>query len=197
MPVTENLAALISEAAESARAAETLLSVPPLAPAAEANASATEGSPRLLVIDTNVVLDLIYWQDSSASPLKNALHMKDGKPAWQAVISKAAAMELAEVLSRPMFALAPEAVEARLREWFAQVVWIDDDAILAARAEAERVKLRCLDPLDQKFFELALASNARALITKDKLVLKAGKKMRRLFGIPVLRPLEMGALLGK
>lgn len=197
MPVAENLAALISEAAESARAAETLLSVSPLAPAAETNTSMTAGTPRLLVIDTNVVLDLIYWQEPSASPLKNALHMKDGKPAWQAVISKAAAMELAEVLSRPMFALAPETVEARLRDWLAQVVWIDDDALLAARAEAERAKLRCLDPLDQKFFELALAANARALISKDKLVLKAGKKMRRLFGIPALRPSEVGTLLDR
>ena len=79
--------------------------------------------------------------------------------------------------------------------WFSRCTWIDEAAVLEARERAQSANLRCLDPLDQKFFELSLAAQARMLVTKDKLVLKAGKKMRRLFGIAALRPSEAGALL--
>ena len=51
------------------------------------------------VIDTNVVLDLIYWEDPHSEDLRRAL--EEGR--IHALRSGEAVMELAEVLSRPAF----------------------------------------------------------------------------------------------
>lgn len=214
MPVPEKLALLVHDAAQSA------LSKPAgkTGDSADSRAQTELAAKDCLVVDTNVVLDLIHWHDPGAAALAGALGLAASNTAlntgssaalpdtgcpspeaqspavWRAAMSAAAALELAEVLSRPMFGYSPEAVEALLKDWFSRVHWIDEAAVLAARARAEALGLRCLDPLDQKFLELSIAANARALITKDKLVLKAGKKMRRLFGIPALTPSAARAL---
>ena len=170
MPVPANLAAIVRSAA--------LASTPTGRPAAT--------PAPLVVIDTNVVLDLIHWHDPTAEKLAAAVAQGRCRPA----ASEAPAPELAEVLSRPQSGHAGAELEALLADWLAAAVWVDEAAILEARAQAEKAGLRCLDPLDQKFFELALAAEAAALVSKDKLVIKAGKKMRRRFGIPALRPAE-------
>lgn len=54
---------------------------------------------------------------------------------------------------------------------------------------ADLITVQCRDPLDQKFFTLALAGRARLMVSKDKLVLKAGRKMKR-YGAAAFRPEE-------
>ena len=126
------------------------------------------------VIDTNVVLDLIYWEDPHSEDLRRAL--EEGR--IHALRSGEAVMELAEVLSRPAL-------------WCSMSVPVDEEKI---REAADVITVQCRDPLDQKFFTLTLAGGAKLLVSKDKLVLKAGRKMQR-YGACAFRPEETAARL--
>lgn len=113
------------------------------------------------VIDTNVVLDLIYWEDPHSEDLRRAL--EEGR--IHALRSGEAVMELAEVLSRPAFT-GDEDEAARLAAlWCSMSVPVDEEKI---REAADVITVQCRDPLDQKFFTLTLAGGAKLLVSKDK-----------------------------
>ena len=136
--------------------------------------------PRI-VIDTNVLLDLLFWHDASAEPGTVA-----------AVFDDEALKEAGEVLGRPQFLAGDdEAVFALLEAWSRNAQRVPGEAVAAS---AKTLAVRCRDPLDQKFLVLAAASGASWLATKDKLLFKAGKKMRR-FGVEPLRPADFPLLL--
>ena len=139
------------------------------------------------VIDTNVVLDLIYWEDPHSEDLRRAL--EEGR--IHALRSGEAVMELAEVLSRPAFT-GDEDEAARLAAlWCSMSVPVDEEKI---REAADIITVQCRAPLDQKFFTLTLAGGAKLLVSKDKLVLKAGRTMKR-YGACAFRPEETAARL--
>ena len=80
------------------------------------------------VIDTNVVLDLIYWEDPHSEDLRRAL--EEGR--IHALRSGEAVMELAEVLSRPAFT-GDEDEAARLAAlWCSMSVPVDEEKIREA-----------------------------------------------------------------
>ena len=140
--------------------------------------------PRI-VIDTNVLLDLLFWHDASAEPLRRAL--ETGTVA--AVFDDEALKEAGEVLGRPQFLAGDdEAVFALLEAWSRNAQRVPEEAVAAS---AKTLAVRCRDPLDQKFLVLAAASGASWLATKDKLLFKAGKKLRR-FGVEPIRPADFG-----
>lgn len=143
--------------------------------------------PRI-VVDTNVLLDLLFWGDASAEPLRLALETG----AVAAVFDDEALKEAGEVLGRPQFLAGDdEAVFTLLEAWSRNAQRVPAEAVAAS---AKTLAVRCRDPLDQKFLVLAAASGASWLATKDKLLFKAGKKMRR-FGIEPLRPADFALLL--
>ena len=93
------------------------------------------------------------------------------------------------MLSRPAFT-GDEDEAARLAAlWCSMSVPVDEEKI---REEADVITVQCRDPLDQKFFTLTLAGGAKLLVSKDKLVLKAGRKMKR-YGACAFRPEETAA----
>ncbi len=160
--------------------------LPPLLAALEALADLPDDSrlgrcPRV-VIDTNTVLALIYWRDPALVHLASSL----GRRRFVILASIQTAHELAGVLSRPQFRLEAEEAASRLRDWLENAVWIAGEEL--AKAEAAN-PIRCRDPEDQKFLTLALAGGARLIVTRDKLLLKAGRRMKR-FGIKAIRPEE-------
>lgn len=122
---------------------------------------------RRAVLDTNVFLDCWVFDDPAARALKAAL--ETGRV--RAVRSAATDDELADVLARPQFSLAPAARTVLLNEW-------------ALRASLHAVDvacpIRCADPDDQKFLDLALAARAHALFTKDKALLATAPGARAL-----------------
>lgn len=146
----------------------------------------------LCVLDTNVVLDLLYWHDPVTEPLSRAL--KENR--LTAVRDTAAMRELTEVLSRERFLGDPDAVIDTVKDWCAHTRPVDETAIETVGAS---LTVHCRDPLDQKFLTLAVAGRVKYLVSHDKLVLKAGKKLKK-FGILTLSPkafiehLEKGAL---
>ena len=150
-------------------------------------ASLPPDRPRI-VIDTNVLLDLLFWHDASAEPLRLAL--EEGRLA--AVFDDEALKEAAEVLGRPKFLAGDdEAVFALLEAWSRNAQRVSEEAVAAS---AKTLTVRCRDPLDQKFLVLAAAAGASWLATKDKLLFKAGKKLRR-FGVEPIRPADFALLL--
>lgn len=138
--------------------------------------------PLRLVLDTNVLLSLWVFDRSPGgsrlAPLRaliesGALH----------VLSRADCLaEFERVLGYPEFALAPDAQQAILADYRSRARLPEprpepesepDAATAAARAE-ERLP-KCSDRDDQKFLELARDTQAAALVTSDKALLKLAR----------------------
>lgn len=131
-----------------------------------------------LVMDTNVVLDWLAFRHPVGAPLGEAL--TSGQCRW--LCTRAMRDEFARVIARKS-----------LRRWA-----IDASAVLAVfdtlgvdvgtpplLGAAER--LRCSDPDDQPFIDLAIARRAHALLTRDRAVLRLASRARR-FGVLIATP---------
>lgn len=128
----------------------------------------------LCVIDTNVLLDLFYFEDCNCGNLKKSLDSRS----IQAVGHYDTFYEFADVISRTQFQLNDIEKKKLLQDW------INLHAILDEPLEKESF---CKDPDDNKFFNLAKACSASWLISKDKKVLKARGKAKR-FGCVLIKP---------
>lgn len=128
-----------------------------------------------VVLDTNVWLALWIFTDPTVDALRAALAAGELLP----VRSAATDAELREVLARPALFDVPPARQAELlAAWAASAELV---------ADPPPVALHCRDPLDQKFVELAVASGARWLVTRDKALLKLRKRAARL-GLTITPP---------
>lgn len=138
-------------------------------------------SPPRLVLDTNVALDLFVFRDPGVAHLLGAL--QGGQV--QAIIDEPCRNEWLAVLDYPALALdAPQ--KERAREAFDR--WTMHVGAAGKRVR-EDVKLpRCGDPDDQKFLELALAVDARWLLSKDKMVLRLARRTAREGWFQILSP---------
>jgi len=134
--------------------------------------SATTGAPAApIVIDTNIVLDLLVFDDPRWAPLRAALAA--GELRWLAT----AAMrdELLRVLGYPLIA---RRLEKDARQ--AQAVMAAFDAQVHTVADVPaRACFVCKDPDDQIFIDLAVAQAAR-LLSKDQAVLSMRKRLATL-----------------
>ena len=130
----------------------------------------------VLVIDTNVVLDLLLYEDPATVPLRALL----AEPQIRWLATAVMREELRRVLLYPQVV---RRMDARA---------LTADAILAAfdgRAQivdsAPKAPYTCKDGDDQKFIDLAVAHTA-VLLSKDKAVLCMAKRLARL-GVGVSR----------
>jgi putative PIN family toxin of toxin-antitoxin system len=136
---------------------------------------------RCVVLDTNVILDCWVFDDPDARALKAALASRH----IVAVRSVETDAELEDVLVRPRFGLDEVARRAILEQWQSH----------STRVEvAGAAPIRCADPHDQKFLDLALATRASALFTKDKELLATATHAMR-YGLIVLTPRAAGSVL--
>lgn len=134
--------------------------------------------PLRIVLDTNVVLDALLFRDADSGRLNDLLDA--GRLHW--VASEAMRTELAHVLARPAFN-AWRAREATVWTRWAQTCCPMETRPLSGAA----LRLRCTDRDDQMFIDLALACGARWLLSRDRAVLKLGKRAR-LLGLDILTP---------
>ena len=132
--------------------------------------------PRL-VLDTNVVLDWLLFRNPGCAPLADAL--SSGRVLW--VATAAMHEELGHVLARSALqAWAPDvAAIAAARDRWAYTI--------APRLGPLQPRLRCTDPDDQKFIDLALQLGSASLLSRDRAVLKLGRRAREA-GIAILTP---------
>ena len=121
----------------------------------------------MIVIDTNIVLDLFVFKDPLAQPLAQALAIQT----YQWIATAPMRDELERVLDYPTIALRLDAAQISATE-----VLVRFDAQVQRMDVAPRATLICRDPDDQKFIDLALAHQAM-LLSKDRAVLCMAKRL--------------------
>jgi predicted nucleic acid-binding protein len=123
-----------------------------------------------IVLDTNIALDLLVFEDPACVPLAEALAA--GRQRWLA--TAAMREEFVRVLGYPVIA-------ARLaqRGRDAAVLLAAFDALAHPAASARPAPCRCSDPDDQMFIDLAVAHRS-LLLSKDQAVLSMRKSLAAL-----------------
>ena len=127
----------------------------------------TQAREQSVVIDTNIVLDVFVFADAAARPVRQALEA--GTLDW--IATRPMRDELARVLDYPQ--IVPRLAFYRLSA--------DDVLALFDRHArlldvAIKARLNCSDPDDQKFIDLAVASQS-LLLSKDRHVLSMSKRL--------------------
>ncbi len=124
----------------------------------------TPPAPEIVILDTNALLDWRVFKDPAAHPLAQGI--ANGRFRWLA--SPAMLTEWHHVWPRSVFAR-----------------WQPDPALTTSvYALAEMVEepprgpLKCKDPDDQVFIDLALHVKAQWLFTKDAALLKLARRAR-------------------
>lgn len=138
-----------------------------------------------VVLDTNVVLSLWMFEDPSLVLLRAAVESGALRP----VSREDCLDELARVLAYSQFKQTPErqveiaaAYQARCR--------------LVEPVDPPACELpKCLDRDDQKFLEVARDSGAQVLLSRDKLVLKLGRRPVIAARFAILTPEKLQTLL--
>lgn len=134
--------------------------------------------PKRVVLDTNVCLDLFVFHDPRWAQLLAA--MKSG--AMEAVTRSDCRMEWLIVLGYSHLPLDDRARAKAI---------VDFDSLITCVEPSSAAEIRlpvCRDPDDQKFLELAHATNAEVLITKDKALLKLSRKALRAGLFAIMTP---------
>lgn len=134
--------------------------------------------PRVLVLDTNVVLDWLVFDDPQVRPLAAAV--RAGTLRW--LRSDAMALELERVLDYP-------AMAARGVDKAAVLARAAHHVTPVAAASPAPLTLRCTDPDDQRFIDLALAHPGSLLVSRDKALLALRRRALQL-GVRVLTPAQ-------
>jgi len=122
---------------------------------------------RALVLDTNIVLDLLLFQDPATATLRHAL----GTGALRWLASAPMRDELVRVLTYPQI--------VKSLHWHAlsaESVLAGFDAQVSPVDVAPKAQVTCKDPDDQKFIDLAVQHHA-LLLSKDRAVLCMKKRL--------------------
>ena len=131
-----------------------------------------------LVIDTNVVLDWLVFSNPVAAPLEEALTSRQCR--W--LCTRQMRDEFAHVIARESLARWRIDADAVLTVYDALAVDVGTPQVPSA---GER--LRCSDPDDQPFVDLAIANRVHALLTRDRALLRLAQKALR-FGVLIATP---------
>ena len=137
----------------------------------------SDAAPRPLVLDTNVVLDWLVFRNPAVATLEPAL--AGGRWRWHATAAMRTEIEL--VLTYPAFARWQpdrQVLESAWSRWAAPTP--------PAMAPLS-TPLRCTDPDDQMFIDLALQLGNATLLSRDRAVLKLARRGRQ-HGLTILTP---------
>jgi len=132
-----------------------------------------------LILDTNVVLDWLVFRDARWDSLWCSLESRQVK--W--VASPPMQSEFEQVIARPTLVRHipdPQWLAAQWLRWVHPV---------NSAPDTPRSHPRCSDPDDQKFIDLGIHLRARALISRDRAVLRCARRARVL-GLEILAPQE-------
>jgi putative PIN family toxin of toxin-antitoxin system len=137
-----------------------------------------------LVLDTNVVIDWLVFDDAYLASFREQVRARNVE-----VITHGPALEeLRRVLGYPGLRLSTERQAAVLGQYHAQVSFFE------AAVELPDGFPRCRDADDDPFIQLAWRARADALVSRDKAVLKLAKRARK-FGFQIYDVPKMVAAL--
>lgn len=137
-----------------------------------------------LVLDTNVWLDWLVFDDPAVGPIRRAVQDRR----VEIVMDQHCETELERVLAYPIRgSVAPADMQAL---WMVEALGMvrrlkrNDDAVPASSLP------RCRDPDDQKFLELARDGNADFLVTRDKALLALARRRHQPLPFRVVTPIQ-------
>ncbi|MGM9491972.1 PIN domain-containing protein [Ideonella sp. YS5] len=140
-----------------------------------------QGGSFLAVIDTQSLLDWKYFGNEICSgwPLP-------GEGSWRWLATAAMRDELSHVLARG-FGERWQTPARQVLDFFDRhATVVADKALPAGLARA----LRCTDPDDQKFVDLAISARAQWLVSRDRAVLKLRRRAWTLSGVKIVAPAD-------
>lgn len=143
-----------------------------------------------LVLDTNVVIDWLVFDDPYMSPLREGVRNKR----VEVVTHQPAVDELKRVLGYAALKL-----DLPRQQWVLERYVAQTSLVLASGARSEALELpgsfpSCRDPDDNHFLALTFHAKADALISRDLAVLKLKRRAAK-FGFQILNVQQMIAAL--
>lgn len=132
----------------------------------------------LAVIDTQSVLDWQFFDNPACAGWLDTLQAGH----WSWVATAAMRDELAHVLARGIAGRWRRPAEAVL-DFFDQHARLCEVPVPPLQGWP-----RCSDPDDQKFVDLALAQRCRWLVSRDRAVLRLGRRCAPLTGLAIVPP---------
>ncbi|GAB6196640.1 putative toxin-antitoxin system toxin component, PIN family [Lysobacter xanthus] len=143
------------------------------------------GEARTLVLDTNAWLDLLVFDDAALAGVE--ADACDGSV--RLAVDGRTLAELRRVLRYPVLGLARPVIDATMERAQRLGHAVDVGALPPLPA--------CRDPDDQMFLEVAVASHARTLLTRDDDLLRMHRRMSREHGLAILTPAAWRAQMSK
>ena len=119
----------------------------------------------IIVLDTNILLDVLVFDDERAHPLRAALDANQ----LDAVATDKTFAEFIDVIGREQFSLNEDQQRLIGEQWKKWARIVADEGLSQA-------PWKCKDRDDQVFINLAYSLRPSALISKDKQVLKIAKR---------------------
>ena len=138
-------------------------------------------TPARLVLDTNVWLDWLVFDDPALAPLRAAYAQKR----VSIFIDASCTEELRRVLAYSL----RKSVLGEAEQQAAMMLCLRVATPVSEPLGADLPPLpECRDPDDQKFLQLARAAGAHALLTKDRALLELARRKYRPAGFAILTP---------
>jgi len=120
---------------------------------------------KIVIFDTNVLLDLFVFNDFRAIHLKQALLEQK----IDALASPTTLEEFADVISHPLFALEADTQNTIIQQWKSHARILEENILIKAPWE-------CRDSDDQIFLDLAFTAKPCTLISKDHEILRLASR---------------------
>ncbi len=114
---------------------------------------------KTLILDTNIVLDLLVFQDPRADWIRDGI----ARGQFELIYTSETLLELTDVIARPQFAQSAYDQSTLLSSW---------TQMATHRPTPPRCSFRCNDPDDQPFIDLAYHYRPSQLLSKDRKILQ-------------------------
>ena len=135
--------------------------------------------PKLIIIDSQSLFDWMVFQDPVCSGWNTAL----AGQVWKWIFTSEMKAEFDHVAAKGFGERWPVRAEAVATTWARHAHAVDTPCAPGAAA-----RLHCTDADDQKFIDLAIATRAHTLVTRDKALLRLARKALDRHGVRICRP---------